>query len=108
MRSISERPTLYGSPRDVDGQLLAFAAVVLKLELGEKLVACLLVASDLVTEATQDVLRDPPDRAGLCDEVIRPNRFESYEALTRHARVFLNLLESHITRAGPNTPPDGA
>ena len=57
MRPIGEGPQLYGSERSVDGLLVGFAALAIKVERGGDLGANLNTARALAFMATRDVPR---------------------------------------------------
>src|SRR5271165_2998431 len=97
IRSIGERPSMYGSPQAAHGQILACAAFVLKEELGGELAPHLPLASALVKESAEEVVEAPSQLVELCDErIVAPGVHVSYQAVTRHTVVFLQLLKGHI------------
>jgi len=96
MRWIVDHPTLVGTPQAVSGQIEAYAAVVLKEELGGQLEMS--VARALVTEATADVVREPAMLVTLDAECLIPEVQRSYDAIRRHGILYLDLLERHIER----------
>ncbi len=102
MRSISLRPSMYGTPQATHGLVFALAIVVLTEELGGELAENLKVADGLLYEAMSDVIRERSEGLELCDERTTPELRVSYEAFRRHTDVFLRLLENHIDNVKTN------
>lgn len=102
MRSIGERPQLYGSERSVDGLLVGFAALAIKVERGGDLGANLNTARALAFMATRDVPRPFVVGPELCDEALIPDERRSFDALRRHAEIFFQLLVGHIENDEPD------
>jgi hypothetical protein len=97
MRLIERSPAMFGWPGYADGHLWAYTEVLLQREFGGKIAQYVRFATNLHKEATADVKQDYSELVGL-QVYDDPNlgRCASDDALSRHVKIFLDLLENHI------------
>ncbi len=93
---------MYGGPESASGMVLMCGAVILCEELGGAFEPYLVLASRIARNATLDVPRESSTQSvELCYESLSPSLIVSYEALSRHTKRFLELLEGQLS-AGTN------
>jgi hypothetical protein len=100
MCEVQIRPHLFGSPEVASGIVTALGWVGLAEELQQPIEVAAGTANRLIAEATADVAASSQLLVGLCDECVEPQHRASYEALSRHAALFIHSLLEHIRGHG--------
>lgn len=96
-----ERPTMYGNPLHAEGIALSLAAVLVSQRDGVSLDAGFRKTFAWAKEACSYIERPPNEGVYLSTETAVPEHKESFAALTKHGKIFIDL----VLKSSPLTEP---